>query len=333
MTRHRLCPPPSLLASIALFAGLSPALAARAQEPTPPHLRRVEVTFLMSAGTPAVLVSENAVWAPALPGQPLSVCAPGHRCVPVASAETCTPPRCPGAGTLLVTSVPIRDDVDDFPESLDDWKEEIAAMRLDPLLAPVLAYVGTHPDDHEDDPVVWATDEDEEEVGYEFRIGMLAGGLATQGDGYVGADFVAGMRFVFNVDDEGYDDDELDVLDTALGDSGALELRVAVHDLRNTQGDGRLSTSIGLGFSGANVIDGGRFRISSILSALLPEMGAFFRPDHTAAFYLRMSFPIAWAVSNSLAIELRPSLTVVDSWVEGPRNEVLLGVSLGTVIH
>jgi hypothetical protein len=314
----------------------TPRLVARAQAApaAPAHPRSVQVTFLMQPGAPAVLVSESAVWAPLLPGQPLSVCAPGRRCVPIASSETCTPPRCPGSGTLLLTATPVRDDVDDFPESLDEWKEELAAMRLDPALGPVFGYVGAHPDDHEDEPVEWATYEDDEELGYELRVGLLAGGLASQGGGYVGAEFIAAMRLHFHIDSEdGYEASELSVLDTAFGDSAALELRVAVHDLRDAQGDGRLSTSLGLAFSGANVMDGGRFRIASILSALLPELGVFFRPDYNAAFYARMSFPIAWAVSNSLALELRPSVTIVDAWIEGPTNEVLLGVSLGAVVH
>lgn len=315
---------------------LAPRLVARAQ-PVPAvaaHPRSVQLTFLMQPGTAAVLVSENAVWAPNLPGQPLSVCAPGRRCVPIASSETCTPPRCPGSGTLLITATPVRDDVGDFPESLDDWKDEVAAMRLDPALAAVLGHVGAHPDDHAEEPVAWATDEDEEELGYELRVGLLAGGLATQGRGYMGAEFVAAMRLHFHVDgDDGYDGGEQSILDTALGDSGAVELRVAVHDLGDAQGDGRVSTSLGIAFSGANVLDGGRFRIAGLLSLLLPELGVFFRPDYDAAFYARMSFPVAWAVSNSVALELRPSVTIVDAWIDGPTNEVLVGVSLGAMVH
>ncbi len=46
-----------------------------------------------------------------------------------------------------------------------------------------------------------------------------------------------------------------------------------------------------------------------------------------------MSFPVAWAVSRSLALELRPSVTIVDAWIEGPTNEVLLAVSLGAIVH
>jgi len=315
---------------------LAPRVVARAQPvpATPAHPRSVQVTFLMQPGAPAVLVSETAVWAPNLPGQPLSVCAPGHRCVPIASSETCTPPRCPGAGTLLLTATPVRDDVADFPESLDDWKEEVAAMRLDPALAPVLGNVGAHPDDHAEEPVAWATDEDEDELGYELRVGLLAGGLATQGGGYLGAEFVAAMRLHFHVDsDDGYDSGEQSIIDTALGDSGALEMRIALQGLSDAQGDDRVSTSIGFAFSGANVMDGGRFRIASVLSALLPELGMFFRRDYDTAFYARMSFPIAWAVSSSLALELRPSVTIIDAWVEGPTNEVLLGVSLGAIVH
>jgi len=314
---------------------LGPRLVARAQPApaTPAHPRSVQVTFLMQPGAPAVLVSETAVWAPILPGQPLSVCAPGRRCVPIASSETCTPPRCPGAGTLLLTATPVRDDVADFPESLDDWKEEIAAMRLDPTLAPVLGNVGAHPDDHAEEPVAWATDVDEDELGYELRVGLLAGGLATQGGGYVGAEFVGTMRLHFHIDsDDGYDSGEQSILDTALGDSGALEMRIALQGLSDAQGDDRVSTSIGFAFSGANVMDGGRFRIASVLSALLPELGMFFRRDDTA-FYARMSFPIAWAVSSSFALELRPSVTIIDAWIEGPTSEVLLGVSLGVLVH
>lgn len=142
------------------------------------------------------------------------------------------------------------------------------------------------------------------------------------------------MRLHFHIDaDDGDDGFGQSALDTGYGDSGALELRVAVHDMRDAQGDGRMSTSVGLAFSGANVIDGGRFRISSIVSVLLPELGVFFRPDFNAAFYARMSFPVWWAVSSALSLELRPSVTFVDAWVEGPRSEVLVGVSLGAMVN
>lgn len=317
------------------LAVLAPRMRTRAQDGPRPHPRSVQVTFLMQPATAAVLVSEDAVWAPVLPGQALSICAAGHRCVPVTSAETCAPPRCPGPGSLLLTSTPVREDVGDFPEDVDDWKEEIAAMRLDPALASLLgSYVGSHPDDHESEPVVWVSDETEEELGYELRLGLLTGGLVTQGGAYVGAEFSAAVRYAFHKDeDDGYDDDSLSVLDTAFGDSIALELRVAVHDLRDTQGDGKLSTSLGMGISGANVMDGGRFRIASIISAVLPELGVFFRPDYTAAFYARFSFPIAWAASDSVGLELRPSLAIVSSWIDGPTNEVLMDLSLGAIIH
>lgn len=284
----------------------------------------------MAPATPAVLVSETAVWAPQLSAEPLSICVAGRACVPVASRETCETPACPGGGTRLVAATPIAD-VDDFPDSLDDWKEEIEAMRQDAMLAPLLAsYVGTHPDDHSD-PVRWLTDEDEEEALAELRFAVIGGGLASQGVGFAGVEVAAGMRYVFNVDGD-YDDDGQDVLDTAIGDSIALELRLAVHDIPNAQGDGAVATSLGMGLSGANVMDGGRFRIASVISAVVPELGVFFRPDYDAAFYMRMSFPIAWALSNTVALELRPSLTLVDAWIEGGKSEVMLGASLGTVI-
>lgn len=325
-----------LLTSRALPLALSLAvlalpLVARAQDPGAPHARRVEVTFLLQPSAAAVLVSEHAVWAPLLPGQPLSVCAPGQRCVPVTSAETCAPPRCPGSGTLLVTRASIREDASDFPESLDDWKAEVAAMRLDPLLAPLLAsYLGAHPDDHEPEPVLWMDPNDDEELSYEFRAGMLAGGLAIEGAAYWGAEFMAALRYSFHGDDEADYDGGLSVLDTAFGDSIALEARVAVHDL---SGDSRLATSLGMALSGANIMDGGRFRISSVLSAALPEMGVFFRRGFPPAFYARMSFPLAWAITNTFDLELRPSVTIIDAWAAGPTSEVLVGASLGLILH
>lgn len=314
---------------------LAPSGAALAQTATPPpsaHPRRAEVTFLMQPAVPAVLVSETDVWAPQLPGEPLSICVPGHACVPVARRETCEVPLCPGGGARLVAATPLAE-IDDFPDSLDDWKQEIDAMRQDSALTSILAsYVGTHPDDHSAVPVEWVTDDDEEEVGAEFRLGLLGGGLTSQGVWFAGAEVSAGMRYFFHDDDE-YDDDSLDVLDTAIGDSIELALRVAVHDIPNAQGEGAVATSLGFALSGANVIDGGRFRIASVLSAVLPEIGVFFRPDFDAAFYMRMSFPIAWAASSTVALELRPSMTLVDPWVEGGKSEVMLGVGLATIIR
>jgi len=38
-------------------------------------------------------------------------------------------------------------------------------------------------------------------------------------------------------------------------------------------------------------------------------------------------------VSSSFALELRPSVTIIDAWIEGPTNEVLLGVSLSAILH
>jgi hypothetical protein len=88
-----------------------------------------------------------------------------------------------------------------------------------------------------------------------------------------------------------------------------------------------------MALSGANIMDGGRFRISSIYSAILPEMGVFLRPDYPPSFYARMSFPIAWAASNTFALELRPSVTIIDAWADGPTSEVMIGASLGVILH
>jgi len=312
---------------------LGPATLASAQTPPAqvPHPRHAEVTFLMQAPIAVVLVSPTEAWAPQLPAEePLSLCVSGHACVPVAARETCEVPHCPGAGARLVAAAPVAD-VDDFPESLDDWKEEIDALRADPTLAPLLGYVGAHPDANPPD-VGWVTEENEDEPHLELRAGLLAGGLATQGAGSAGGELAVALRWAFHADSDS-DDDDLDVLDTVLGDGLALELRASTEAMPDAQGDMRMATSVGAAFVASNVVDGGRFRVPTLMTFAAPEMGVFFRPDHAAAFYFRMQLPFAYAVSNGLAVEVRPSITLVDSWIEGDKAEVLFELSVSALLH
>jgi hypothetical protein len=71
-----------------------------------------------------------------------------------------------------------------------------------------------------------------------------------------------------------------------------------------------------------------RWRMASIFSTLVPEVGAAFRDGHGPSPYTRWSLPVGWLLSPAFALELVPSVSMLYSNPSG-NPELLWQIGLG----
>jgi hypothetical protein len=309
------------------LALLAPAAVASAQDA---HPRRAYAKFLLSADAPAVLVAPDRAWVPNVqPEQVLSLCDAHGRCRPVVERTTCEPPACPGFGPLLRVRGEVAD-VDEYPDGLESFIEEGDAVFADPVLAPLAGWRGSHPDANAG-PLHWVTDEREGfgweldlhgAFGFASRLGAVAGGTAS-----------FGLRISTEEDDSyDMDDSEDDVLDSLLGDHFGLDVRTHVLRTLDEQDPGTI-VGVGVAPSAWNGVGEGRLRVPTYLSLALPEMGGIGGAGRRAAFYVGWNLPVSILLSDSVALDARASLYIVDAWRKGDGTDVLFEAAIGIVLR
>lgn len=301
-------------------------LTASAQDP---HARRGRVMYVMGDEA-AVVVRPDAVWAPAntIAADPVSVCG-SSGCSRVASIEDCETPACPGGGRVLVSERSIAD-VDDFPEGLEEWNEEVDAMASDTVIGQLVgSYRGTHPDEGRE-PDGWRNADHE---GWEWEL-SYGPAIATPSDTWhtaMGATISIGFRGILEA---GAIDDDIDGFwETVFGDTYGADLRLRVLRGIDDQSSDWM-VSVGIAPVIYNAVGEGRLRLPALPYGLaVPELGVVTRSGRPAAFYVGWSAPLAVLVTDDLGISLNANAMLVDGWAPGEEAEWLLGAQLSAIMR
>jgi len=338
---------PRLLVTLALVSLLSSG-AARARADDDPErtarARRGWVTYLLQPEQPVVWLSSTEAWsssAPAAGSAPLSVCDGRRRCVPIVRLGSCVAPQCPGAGVLFVVAAPPPGiAVEPFPEDdEEDWNEAVGALAADEVVGGIVRAVRvSYPHESDDGESSSSAAEDQwlehdGQVRYELSAGASAQYLATAGAGAFGASFRLGIYYSFATDSGSSAPEVMDdILQADMGDYVGGEIRV--HALERTnEPNGATVVGIGLAPGLYNAIEDSAWRVPAFMDVVFPEVGLFFGGPRSPAVYVRFAPPFAVLVDESIALELTPSLTILDAWVDGDGAEVLFGVTVGAVLR
>jgi hypothetical protein len=309
----------SIVLALVLSTGLAlgPARAG-AQAPS----RAARVLTLAGDGV-GVLVARDRVFVPDAAGA-LSVCS-GSRCAPVRSTETCTVPRCPGTGTLLVLESAIAD-VSDMPTDRDGFNRVVGEWRSDPALAGIAWSFGTHPDPmpQPSGPVRWVERPRIDHFDWQLDALGIGGVLASNGLAVTGGEASFGFRFMWEAHDDG--DDFLGIV---FGNVLGLDLRVRAMALVPTQGPESWATTIGIAPAMGYGLDHEIFLLPAVYSVFVPEFGVALREARDAVWYAGWSLPIAFLIDAHTAIEARASVMLIDDWIPGDDTEVLVSFGLG----
>ncbi len=289
----------------------------------------------LTGETPGVWIGPRALWTPSIGIDPLSACASGRGCVPIALHRSCVWPECPGDGVVHVVSAGAAP-VSAFPQDYGGYQREIEELRADPRLAQIAAYFRDHPqhsaqlaaqqraeearrleEQRHSESVRWVS---------QYRRGdrwelSLQGSLATlaqAGGSYAGG--TATLSFVLMVDDDEADehDEESSIMGAFFGDTFGGELRV--HALARIDGgqEAQWITAVGLGPALANRYEHSVVRLPSFFGMALPEFGAIFRSDRAPTWYVGWSAPVSLLLTHDVALDLTPRVLVIDDWIPKP---------------
>lgn len=304
-----------VLATVALVALARPAAA---QEPS----RAARLVTLLAGDAVGVLVARDRIFTPDANVAALSAC--GTRCAPVRSVVSCSVPQCPGSGVLFTTEAPIAD-VGDLPTDRSGFNHAMDLLRGDPALATIAWSFGYHPDPAPEPPR-WIRSARPDGFGWELGALGITGVLATTGVAFAGGELSGGFRFTWAP--HGSDDEFLAIV---LGDVLGLDVRVRALALLPDQAAQSWGVTIGLAPATGYASDSEVFRLPTLYSVLLPEVGVALRENHDAAWYAGWSLPVTFLLDEHLGAEARASMMIVDDWIAGDDIEMILSLGLGFV--
>ncbi len=279
-----------------LVVVLCGSAAAQAQAPHPRRAR----SMALDADRPAVLLEDDVAWQP--DHVAVSVCS-ATRCAAVSERESCNAPECPGPGYRMALDRPIAD-VSGWPTGMDDFDEELESMRSDAELMRLSGHFGRHPE-HDDD-------EDDEE-GLFFHFGVLGSGgtIGSGGGALVGASGSLGLA-LFVRGEEHFGSSSTKLWETFFfGDRHRLSVRGDYLMGLSEQGAGDVALA-GAALEFENRVQGTAWGVPTLLSLLLPELGASFREDASPGFYARWSMPVRLYFSKSAGAEVRLSAGAIE---------------------
>ena len=297
---------------LAALAAL-PSVAA-AEEGHPRRARAISLTD----ETAAVWLEDDRGWIPSTGIAHVSLCV--GRCLPIVERRACEPPECPGHGTLLVAAGALGS-IDDFPDDIAGFEDELNAMRPDAELAAVAFAFGRHPDHDRD-----------EDDGGGLGLALSIGGIVaseSRGDALFGGVGSAGLVYRLDTDEDFADpEDDGAFFATLLGDRFAIEARVRVFPEPGAQG---LTYSVGGAIVLENRVAGSMWQVPSVVGLLLPELGAFTRDGRTS-FYAGFGVSVKILATRSVGIELRPEVLAVSELSDDGAG-ALLSLSLRGVVQ
>lgn len=308
-----------LLATLLVALVLAAAGPASAQAPS----RAARLLTLLAGDSVGVLVASDRVFSPDRQLSPLSACVDA-RCAPVRSFGECAPPACPGSGVVFTLEEPIAD-VGELPHDRDGFDRAMDALRQDPQLGTIAWSFGAHPDPAPSPPR-WIEGGRTDRIVWELGAYGIGGVLGATGIGFVGGEASGGFRFTWSA--HGADDD---ILAIVFGNVLGADLRVRGLALLPTQAAESWGATIGLapsmGFAEVNDV----FRLPTLYSVLLPEVGVALREGMDAALYAGWSLPFTFLVDAHLGLEARATVLIVDDWIPGDDIEVVTSLGLGLV--
>jgi hypothetical protein len=297
-----------LLAAFFALSGVSTARADDDDEPIDVTGRRGRILTLQ-AETVGVLVADDRVWVPTMPGSPVSVCGP-RQCLPIAETETCETPACPGSGTLVIAEGDLGD-VDAFPDDPEDFNAEVNAMRSDQVLATIAGYFGS------------LSEDEDEGIDFVASIGAVATTLGDGGGLLPGADGTIGFRIAVADDDGDWDGLE----QSLIGDRFRFEIHgFAVFDTGD-QAPGAIQ-AVAFRTTLRNRVSETILEVPTLLGLALPELGVIFR-DERAAFYAGFNIPFRVHTEETADFGFEVDARIgLAAWGEEEGSPVLVSVSL-----
>ena len=315
---------PALALALAFAAALLtlPAAAAAQQHP-----RRARISRLTSGDAPAVLIGRDRAWIPQTGDseRPLALCAE-RGCSPVREIRACAPPECPGAGLVVIGDGQTLADASELPRGREDFERELDRIFSDPELAPLAAYRSAHPEPPPPppEPVRWLN---EGRRGWGVGVWALGGlAYASLGDRAVArGDAAIGLRFSFRGDDE---------LDWAIGNQLGVELRAHVIGpmLSPTAGEVPM-VMIGAGPHLAYAEGDGIGQFPVYWGVAIPEVGVVFAPGLPTSVYVEWSVPFGMLVGPGVALQVRPSVAIVEEWAPGDDVGVIASIGAGLLFR
>ena len=284
----------ALLLSLVLGLGFLPALA-HAQATTHP---RVATLRTLESDTPALFIDADSAWVHELPERALALCS-GSRCAPIERSEACAVPRCPGDGVLVHASERLVD-VGDFPSDYQGFTAECSALSSVSELASLMRFQRAHPNPPGPPLDLRAGDDD-----MRFEVG-LDGGFVSSFDRPLEGGLVSARFDVVG----SLDADEVDA--AIIGNQ--ISLGIAVHTWIAPTVTGGVEVPLVLfGFhpAVANAVRRAPVRVPSLVSLLLPEFGAAFRPDLRIDLYAMWGVEGSLILARELGVRLRASATFI----------------------
>lgn len=285
------------------------------------HARRARVMAVIGEA-PAVWLEDDRVWVPNLSIDAISVCAAGQ-CRPIIERNDCEVPDCPGPGIVLVAAQDLGS-IDDFPDDLEDYNDELNAMRADSVLAQLAGSFAGHPDEYRDD-------DSGDGLGLSVSVGAVAMSYASE-DWFWGGRASVGLLYKFDTDENYADSGDGSFFATMIGDRFGLEARARFLVDPAGQGAEQLAYSIGGALTLENRVGGSMFQVPSVLGAILPELGVFVR-DGDPRFYGGFAFPVKMYATGAFAVEARASLLIVSSFQEDDSSQGILSLSFSGVLQ
>lgn len=147
----------------------------------------------------------------------------------------------------------------------------------------------------------------------------------------VGGSAAAGVTFDFDMD--GADGGRYPALNGLLGDHFGLVARGHFFGRVDDGADAQCAAAVGGQVEALNALQGADVRIPSLFGLLSPELGAMFRSDRDASFYVAWHAPFAFLLEDWLSLELRASMFFLEDWRAVEGRETLFLVSAGLSIR
>jgi hypothetical protein len=294
----------------------SAALTTSAQAPHPRRAR----SMALDQDRPAVLLEDDVAWQ--TDHVAVSVCS-SSRCAAVVEREECNAPECPGHGYRMVLDGPVAD-VSDWPTGQSGFEEELDAMRTDAALSQLAGYFATHPDVHYDG-------DDEEGLFLHLSVLGSAGSIGAGGGALIGATSAVGLDLLVR-GEEPYGSASSELWETfVFGDANRLVVRGTYLTGLPEQGLGFVGM-VGGALEFENRVEGTAWGVPTVLSMMLPEVGASFREGASTGFYARWHLPVRLYLSKSAGAEIRLSAGAIER-VDDQGIEGLVTLSVGGFIR
>jgi hypothetical protein len=278
---------------------------------------------------PAVLLAPDRAWIP-YDFTPSAVCTE-VLCRPAVAVEACTPPRCPGWGSVVRASERIAE-VSEWPTDYDGYSRELSALYALGELGPLVGSLSGHPSPPAPPaprrPARFSHDQSE---WWRFELaafGGVATGLAHISQPMVHTQLELGLTFrPRGMDDEG--------LDLVYGSQVGAAVRARLISNVSGQSFDDLAFFLGFGPRFTYVDYDDVFRIPPLFAWVIPEFGFVVRTDGLVdpAWYAAWSLPLGVLIDEHLGLEARTSLLVIDDWYPGEDAEVLITLDVGVFVR